>query len=83
MKLLIWLVIVFLVVAWIMRGKKNVPGRDGAGQRKPQAPADGAPEAMLQCACCGLHVPASEAVTHAPGVAFCSEEHRRRIFPGA
>lgn len=82
MKLLIWLVIAFLVLAWVMRSKK-APGQADSGQRKPAPERNSQPEAILQCARCGLHVPASEAVTHAPGIVFCSEEHRRQSFPGA
>jgi uncharacterized protein len=83
MKFLIWAVIVFLVMAWIMRSK-NAASQAGASQ--PGSPAPGRskqPEAMLQCDRCGLHVPASEAVRHAPGAVFCSEEHRRQTFPDA
>jgi uncharacterized protein len=37
-----------------------------------------APEAMLQCAECGMHFPASEALPAAgAGQVFCCEEHRR------
>ncbi|RJG03731.1 PP0621 family protein [Noviherbaspirillum sedimenti] len=83
MKLLIWLVIAFLVLAWVMRSKK-APGPDASDQNKPLAPDRNIPpEPILQCARCGLHVPASEAVTHASGSVFCSEEHRRQSFPGA
>ncbi len=31
---------------------------------------------MLQCARCGVHFPASEALTDAGGAVYCSEEHR-------
>lgn len=76
MKFIIWAVIAVLVLAWLMRAKKTA---GNAGARAP-ASAD-RPEAMLPCARCGLHVPASEAVRHAPGAAFCCEEHRRQTFP--
>jgi uncharacterized protein len=83
MKFLIWAVIVFLVMAWIMRSKQAA-GRAGTSQPGPRAKEQlGSPEAMLPCVRCGLHVPASEAVRHAPGIAFCSEEHRRQTFPDA
>ena len=82
MKLLIWLVIVALVVAWVLRSKK-APVRKEASQGRPQASnRRGQAEAMLQCARCGMYFPASEAVTPASGMVFCSEEHRRQVFPG-
>lgn len=34
-------------------------------------------EAMLACAHCGLHFPASEALTNTNGSVFCSIEHQR------
>lgn len=35
-----------------------------------------APERMVACARCGVHLPESEAF-NGPGGSFCSEEHRR------
>jgi len=82
MKLLIWAVIAFLVLAWVMRSKK-AQGHAADNLRKAQGPGRSSqPEAILQCARCGLHVPVSEAVTHAPGIVFCSDEHRRQTYPG-
>lgn len=76
MKLLFWLLLVFIIVGWLSRARKN-------GGHQPQMykqPADGA-EKMLKCRYCGLHVPASEALLHSSGDVFCSEEHKRLIFP--
>lgn len=83
MKFLIWAVIVFLIVAWIMRNK-NAANRAGTGQSGAAAPGRNTQsEAILQCAHCGVHVPASEAIRHAPGAVFCSEAHRRLTYPDA
>lgn len=81
MKFILWLAIIFLIIAWIARGKKSV--QRSAAEHRPQNPPRGLqmPEAMLQCATCGVHIPASEALIQAPDKAFCSEEHRSRIFP--
>lgn len=81
MKLVIWLVIVALVVAWVVRSKKKPAQKEGSDElqgtkRRNQA------EAMLQCARCGTYFPASEAVTPASGKVFCCEEHRRQVSPG-
>lgn len=82
MKLLIWLVIVALVVAWIMRSKKAPAQKETGVSQSQDLHRHKQPEAMLQCARCGTHFPASEAVTQASGRVFCSEEHRRQAFPG-
>jgi uncharacterized protein len=72
MKYLIWGVLLALVMFWLLRPKtQHVP------RRKPAAEVD-APEAMLQCADCGMHFPASEALPAPSGQVFCCEEHRRR-----
>ena len=69
-RLLLWLVL-GLVVWWMLRPRKPAPP---AGARA-QAPAGAAPEAMVDCAHCGLHFPASEAVRDGARV-FCCSAHR-------
>jgi uncharacterized protein len=71
MKFVLWLVLGVLVVAWLLRGKKSLPPRAG----RPARP-DANSEPMLQCAHCGIHIPASEAVLDAASTPFCSDAHR-------
>jgi len=65
------LIAIVLAVLWIARtGRRRVnppPGRRDAG--------NGANEAMVACAQCGLHLPSGEALPGRGGV-FCSEGHR-------
>ncbi|MBW8777734.1 MAG: hypothetical protein JF585_00755 [Burkholderiales bacterium] len=68
-RLLLWLVLGF-VAWWILRPRKAAPP---AAARAPGAGA--APEAMVDCAHCGLHFPASEAVRDGARV-FCCSAHR-------
>jgi uncharacterized protein len=49
-------------------GGPGEQGRDPAGRLR-------APEAMMQCSVCGVHLPGSDAV-FARGRVFCSAEHR-------
>ncbi|EJN02801.1 PP0621 family protein [Herbaspirillum sp. YR522] len=62
-------------------GASAEPMGDGAAPqpkaRRFRRSADGGAETMVQCAHCGIHFPVSEAVTHASGALYCSEEHRR------
>ena len=93
MKYLIWLIIVLAVVVWFQRVKKNIinrkgsatggPGSSAAGSARPSSVEGESPrvEEMVACAHCGLHFPASEAVTNNAGTVFCSEEHRRLHAP--
>lgn len=82
MKYLIWLVVALAVVVWLKRLKKTIITGQ---QQNTQAPQQGyAPERskeidgerMVQCAHCGIHFPASEAVSNRAGTIFCSTEHR-------
>lgn len=77
MKFLLWAVIIALVVMWIMREKKTSGAVHGTRQDTGcEALPD--PQPMIQCAECGLHLPASEALAGPHGKVFCSEEHRLR-----
>jgi uncharacterized protein len=70
MKILIFLVAVF-VLLWLLRGATSRRG-NGAG-RRPQAPP--APQEMIACAHCGVHLPRDEALPGRGGV-FCGDAHR-------
>lgn len=71
---------VILVVAWWTFGRRRPPEkppgqRDAAPSAKRSA-APVAPQAMLECAHCGVHLPRAEAVLDAVERPFCSEAHR-------
>jgi uncharacterized protein len=81
MKFALWALFILLLI-WLLRGKKAVPGKQ-AGANRGHAANGGAPqthaiESIVRCTYCGLHVPASESVTSSSGLVFCSEEHRQR-----
>ncbi len=71
-RLLLWVVLGF-VAWWMLRGNRRVAPPPGAQPARPTAKA--APEAMVDCAHCGLHFPASEAVRDGARV-FCCSAHR-------
>lgn len=60
-----------LVVWWAW--KKRRPADPGGGDRNAAAPA---PERMVRCAHCGVHLPESDAVSDGQRH-FCNEAHRR------
>jgi len=68
MKLLV-LLIVIVVVLWLMSSRR------GSVQTKRRG-APRAPEAMVVCAHCGVHLPHSDAVTGRDGLLFCGNAHR-------
>jgi uncharacterized protein len=68
MKLLL-LVIAVVVLVWLVRSSLR------RVQAPPSSAGRPAPQAMLACAHCGVHVPASEALPGRGGV-FCGPAHR-------
>ena len=80
MKYLLVLVVV-LVMAWVLMGRrrKRGDGDGSSGQATPHkrdAAGPAAPQQMLSCAHCGVHLPESESVANPQGQPFCSEAHR-------
>ena len=62
------LILAVLAVWWLAKGLR----RNGAAKDAPEA----APEQMVACSHCGLHLPQGEAVREADKF-FCCDEHRR------
>lgn len=71
MKILFIIVLIAVAIAWL-RARARAEEAAQGGQR-PAAPP--APERMVSCAQCGLHLPASEAVFDAGGTAYCGAPH--------
>lgn len=76
MKFLFW-ILLLAVLAFVLgfkRARPRPPQREAAPT--PAAPVE--PEAMLRCAECGTHLPASEALPGRGGQ-FCCVAHRTRF----
>ena len=69
MKYLLWIGL-FLIIYWIVRISGN------RRNRAPSPPAARAPEEMVTCAHCGVHLPVSESI-RASGHHFCCAEHQQ------
>jgi uncharacterized protein len=67
--LLLAIVIIWLFYSPALRGRRT-------GQVPAKRPAPPAAEAMVQCAHCGVHLPAGDALLDAKGQAYCSVAHR-------
>ncbi len=75
-KLLLLLALVGVAVWWLAGRRRDTPvPRDPVPPPPPAAPA-AAPQAMIACAHCGVHLPQADTVADAAGRAFCSEAHR-------
>jgi uncharacterized protein len=76
-RLLIWVGLVIAAWWWLRRRLLSaVRPPAGAGAQRAGARALAKPEAMVDCARCGLHLPASEALSDAAGQRYCCAEHR-------
>ena len=76
MKYLLVLFVIALAI-WIWRRNRREEMEDAAREARPAAPQKvEAPQAMVRCAHCGLHLPASDAIA-GPGGVYCSVAHRQ------
>lgn len=80
MKLVLLLLAIFALL-WLMRRSRH--RNRSSGVKKPPTPT--APQPMVACALCGVHLPQGEALPGRGGV-FCDEAHRaafERTHPGS
>ena len=75
MKYLIWALLIYFVWRWYTASKKSDADQPSPEAAQSAKAANGA-ETMVRCAQCGVHLPASEALSGTSGAVFCSEEHR-------
>lgn len=74
---------VLWIAIWLWRKNRREEMRDAQreraakAQQPPGAPAVGAPKAMVRCAHCGLHLPATDALAGPDGAVYCSTAHRQ------
>ncbi|MCC9595586.1 MULTISPECIES: PP0621 family protein [unclassified Rubrivivax] len=75
MKYLLVIAVVGFVL-WLMFGRGR--GREAAApaRRARGAVAPAQPQEMVECARCGVHLPADEALADVAGRRYCSEAHR-------
>jgi len=83
MKYLLVLAVLWIAI-WLWRKNRREEMRDAQrermakAQQRPAAPtAVGAPQAMVRCAHCGLHLPASDAIAGPGDAVYCSTAHRQ------
>ena len=72
--------LVLLVVGvglWLLTARLRGTGGD---KQRPRRPPGGQPVEMVQCAHCGVHLPAADALPEGSRL-YCSDAHRR-LGPG-
>jgi uncharacterized protein len=76
------LLLVLVIAGWLLFGRRRKGGDESRTSGKPRGPTKGsakdrqAPQEMVSCSHCGLHLPESDALTDAQGRPFCSDAHR-------
>jgi uncharacterized protein len=77
LKMLLTLAVVVIgLMMWFGKGRARTHTR-GTPAPTPQRQPPAAPQAMLSCVRCGVHLPQSDAFLDDSGRAFCGAEHRR------
>lgn len=64
-----------LVIAYMVWRNARLERKRDA--KPPEAPAI-APQEMVSCPVCGLHLPKADAVAGSNGLLYCGKEHRLR-----
>ena len=72
-RILLWLVLA-VAAWWVLRPRRKITPPGNAA--RPSAAPGATPEAMVDCATCGLHFPASEALHDGAARAYCCAAHR-------
>ncbi len=77
LRILVWLGLLVAVWWWLRRRLLPGPPRGAPGAQASRGRRTLArPEEMIDCARCGLHLPASEALRDSAGRPYCCAEHR-------
>ena len=76
MKFLV-LIIVVLVVLWIVRSAGRAERRASA-REKQRAATPPAPQDMVECPVCRVHLPRADALPGPGGQLYCCADHRQR-----
>lgn len=78
MKYLLVFAVLFIAL-WLFRKSQREEEKRRAPP-PPSRPAVGQPQAMVRCAHCGVHLPASDAIV-GHGAVYCSRAHRQAAEP--
>lgn len=77
MKYLLVFAVVFVAI-WLWRKNRREEMQARPPPPKPSKPPTvGAPQAMVRCAHCGVHLPAVDAIAGPGGAVYCSAAHRK------
>lgn len=73
---LLLMIAVLGVAAWFWIGRRRPPRVPPAAKPTATSAPDAAPQTMLACVHCGVHLPQADALFDVGGKPYCSEAHR-------
>ncbi len=73
---LLLMIAVLGVAVWLWIGRRRPPGAPPAAKPPAKPATEAAPQTMLACVRCGVHLPRADALFDVGGQAYCSEAHR-------
>lgn len=76
MKYLVLIAVLAIVYLLWRVQREQERGRPPAARPAPRTPNVAAPQDMVRCPVCDLHLPRADAVADAQGRLFCSPAHR-------
>lgn len=76
MKYLLVLAVV-LIAVWLWRNNRRVEQQEREAKPAPPPPL-AAPQDMVRCPVCAVHLPRSDALPGPDGQLYCCQEHRLR-----
>jgi uncharacterized protein len=77
MKFVVLLLVLVGAFAWLAASRRQrPPGRDAKPPRRSGDDGGRAPQVMVSCAHCGVHLPQADALFDTAGRPYCGEAHR-------
>ena len=77
MKFLV-LIIIVMAVVWFIRNNRRDDGRGSDTKQPRHGRPPGAPQDMVQCPICSVHLPRTDALPGPDGRLYCCADHRQR-----
>ncbi len=76
--LIVLALLAYLYVTWRKQRRPGAGGGKAAPGASPASDGGQAPQEMVRCDHCGLHLPRNESLTDGRGHVFCSSQHREQ-----
>jgi uncharacterized protein len=69
---------VVLIAVWLWRNNRREEQQEKHAQQKGKGAPLAAPQDMVRCPVCSVHLPRTDALAGPDGRLYCCQEHRQR-----